>query len=64
MGAFCYILGELGGHGGPLGDVWKRPEGVQSHFKIIEKTIVFIAFLSIEVILKVSEVSWAALWGP
>ena len=64
LGALGHLSGGLGGHGGPLGDVSKPPERVQSNFKIIEKPLVFIAFLNIEVIWKLSEGSWAALWGP
>ena len=52
-----------GGQGGPLGDFWGLPERVQSHFKIIEKQLIFIAYLSIGVIWNLSEGSWAALWG-
>ena len=37
-----------------------RPEP----FQIIEKPLVFIAFLSIGVIWNLSGGSWAALWGP
>ena len=57
----------LGRTEGPRGTPWRRlgpPKRVQSHFKIIEKPLVFIAFLNIEVIWKLSEGSWAALWGP
>ena len=64
LGALGHLSGGLGGHGGPLGDVWKPPERVQSHFEIIEKPLVFIAFLSIEVIWKFSDGSWAASGGP
>ena len=64
MGALGHLSEGLGGHGGPLGDAWGLPEGVQSHFKIIEKPLVFIAFLSIGFIWNLSGGSWAALWGP
>ena len=43
-----------GGPWGTLGDVWKPPEGVQSHFKTIEKRLGFIALLSIEVVWNLS----------
>ena len=62
--ALGYLSGGLGGHGGPLGDVSKPPERVQSNFKIIEKPLVFIAFLSIGVIWYLSGGSQAAFWGP
>ena len=64
LGALGHLSGGLGGHGGPLGDVWKPPERVQSHFEIIEKPLVFIAFLSIEVIWNLFGGSQAASWGP
>ena len=48
----------------PLGDAWVLPERIRSHFKIIEKTMLFTSFLSIEVIWNLSGGSWAALWGP
>ena len=57
-------LGQAGGHGRALVDVRKPPQCVQSHFKIISKQFVFIAFLSIGVIWNLSGGSWAALWGP
>ena len=63
-GALGHLSGGLGGHGGPPGDVWKLPERVQSHFKIIEKPLVFIAFLSLGVIWYLSGGSQAAFWGP
>ena len=62
--ALGYLSGGLGGHGGPLGDVSKPPERVQSNFKIIEKPLVFIAFLSLGVIWYLSGGSQAAFWGP
>ena len=64
LGALGHLLVRLGGHGRALVDVRKLPECVQSHFKIIEKPLVFIAFLSIGVIWNLSGGSWAALWGP
>ena len=64
LGALGHLSGGLGGHGGPLGDVWKPPERVQSHFKIIEKPLVFIAFLSIQVIWNLSEGTLGSLGGP
>ena len=57
-------MGGLGGQGGALGDVWKLPKHVQSHSKIIEKTLVFIAFLSIQVIWNLSEGTLGSLGGP
>ena len=50
-----------------MGASWRRlghPRGVQSYFKLIEKALVFIAFLSIQVIWRLSEGSWAASGGP
>ena len=64
MGALGHLSGGLGGHGGPLGDAWVLPEGVQSDFKIIEYHAFLFAFLSIGVIWNLSGGSWAALWGP
>ena len=54
MEALGHLLEGLGGHGEPLGDAWVLPECVQSHFKIIEKPLVFIPFLSIGVIWNLS----------
>ena len=54
LGALGHLLARQGGHGGVLFDVRQLRECVQSHFKIIEKTIVFIAFLSIGVIWNLS----------
>ena len=39
LGALGHLSGGLGGHGGPIVDVWELPERVQSHFKIIEKPL-------------------------
>ena len=64
VGARCHLLVGLGGHGGPLGDVWKPPERVQSHSKIIENKLFFIAFLSIQVIWNLSEGPLGSLGGP
>ena len=50
LGALGHLSGGLRGHGGPIGNVWGRPERGHNHFKFIEKPLVFIAFLSIEVI--------------
>ena len=50
LGALGHLSGGLRGHGGPLGDAWELPERFQSHFKIIERPLIFIAFLSTEVI--------------
>ena len=62
-GALGHLSGGLGGNGGPPGDVWKLPERVQSHLKMIEKPLVFIPFLSIEVIWKFSGGALAASGG-
>ena len=62
-GALGHLSGRLGGNGGPPGDVWKLPERVQSHLKMIEKPLVFIAFLSIEVIWKFSGGGLGSLRG-
>ena len=64
LGALGHLSRGLGGHGGPLGRRLEAPERVQSHFEIFEKPLVFISFLSIEVIWKISEGFQAALWGP
>ena len=63
LGAVGYLSGGLGGHREPLGDAWVLPEGVQSHFKIIEKPFVSIAFLSIGVIWNLSGGVQAAFWA-
>ena len=63
LGALGHLSVGLGGHVSAFVDVRKPPERVQSHFKITEKPLVVIAFLSIEVIWKLSEGSWPALWG-
>ena len=64
MGALGHLSGGLGGHGGPLGDVCPPPARVQIHFKIIEKPLVFIAFLSIQVIWNLAEGTLGSLGGP
>ena len=64
LGALGHLSGGLGGHGGPLGDVWELPERVQSHLKIVEKPLVFTTFLSIQVIWNLSEGPWGSLGGP
>ena len=48
----------------PFATFGPPPERAQSHFKIIETPLVFIAFLSIEVIWELSAGFSAALWGP
>ena len=64
LGGIRPSLGRTGGgHGGPLGHVWAPPERVQSHFKIIEKPLVSIAFLSIQVIWNLSEGTLGSLGG-
>ena len=64
LGALGHLSQGLGGQGGPLCDFWAPPERVQSHFKIIEKPLVFIAFLSIQVIWNLSEGTLGSLGGP
>ena len=43
-------LGRTGGHRGTLGDHRKLPMRVQSNFKFLEKSLLFITFQSIEII--------------
>ena len=63
LGALGHLSGGLGGHGEPLGNVWKLPKRVQSHFKIIEKPLFFTAFRSIEIMWNLSGGSCAASGG-
>ena len=54
LGALGHLSGGPGSHREPLGDAWVLTEGVQSYFKIIEKPLLFTAFLSIGVIWNLS----------
>ena len=60
--ALGHLSGGLGGQREPLGDARVLPEGVQSHFKIIEKALVFTSFLSTGIIWNLSGGSQAAFW--